>query len=77
MDSSNTGGDHEHRGQSLRSFDKCHGLFYVPIGTRDRRLDVPSEGRGGESTQEASTHFLLKPAVETFSNVVLFRQMML
>ena len=24
--------------QSPSSFDKCHGLFYLPTGTRDRRL---------------------------------------
>ena len=28
----------------LALFDKCHGLFYVPTGTQDRRLNVSSEG---------------------------------
>ena len=23
--------------------DKCHGLFYVPTGTEDRQLNVPSQ----------------------------------
>ena len=29
----------------LALFDKCHGLFYMSTGTRDRRLNVPSEGQ--------------------------------
>ena len=28
----------------LALFEKCHGLFYVPTKTRDRELNVPSEG---------------------------------
>ena len=44
--SEEAGGGHEHRETNpLALFDKCHGLFYVPTGTRDRRLNVPSEGQ--------------------------------
>ena len=28
----------------LAIFDKCHVLFYVPTGTQDPELSVPSEG---------------------------------
>ena len=37
-------GGHGH----LALFEKCHDLFQVPTGTRDRRLNVPYEGRGSE-----------------------------
>ena len=46
----------------LALFDKCHGLLYVPTGTRGRRLNVPSEGRGGELIHDASTHLVTHPS---------------
>ena len=35
------GGGHKHREAiPLALFDKCHGLFYMLTGTRDRQLNV-------------------------------------
>ena len=44
--------------------DKYHWLFYVPTGTRDRRLNVPSEGRGSEFTHDASTQLVTHPSTD-------------
>ena len=43
--SKQAGGGRTPGDNSLPLFDKCYGLFYVPTGTRDRHLNVPSEGQ--------------------------------